>query len=476
MSVREIHRAAGGEGGAASRFSATAVGLAALCVALGVGATAARADDIGALEKRIEAQQRQLDEQRRELGQLVKELKAKQATNNAAILPTKKDLAPPNTLPKSDAVTWNPWPNATMTFYGGLDMGFYAQSTNGNVGSVANYRPTNAWSVAYMGNAGTAPNFGLRGKYDLEGGFSLGLDVAGSLSYNNFSGVTWSPFNKAANLQLGTPFGTFILGEQGDPAWYAAMMGDPRAPRQTQSLLASVWSFGQGTSSPQEDMGPPAALGYTNKFGNLSIGLLYKPYTDAGLSGPFLSSLASDMAIGQQASLGLVYDDGRFFASAGAMEKWGATAAANGVDVRALAAAVGVHVGDLTFKAGWADVLLPYGDVAAPFTAAPLWPNMNTAQDFSVWHGNVVWNVTPKYSADLDYAYTVDSLHSGSGTSLATFGNVYNWDKHIRLFGDIGYEVMGANANIIGAGGSPGNAPAPGTSAIILDTGLRFVW
>ncbi|WP_249678370.1 porin [Pseudomonas abieticivorans] len=461
--------------GAAARL-AVLIGLSGACTQ-----AFAQPPSLEAMAQLLQAQQQQIAEQSRLLQQLQHDLAQTRAQQNAADTrevvaqtqqqaeqKTKADalkMAPPGSL------SFSPAADTVFTLYGGADMGLFFQRNNG--GPNLTYKPNRSNYLGFMGNAEGSPNLGFRALYKLRDGWTAGLDASGGVTYSGTTSTTYSPFNKTFNLQLGSPYGKLIVGEQYDPAWLASVRGDPRDGKQTYDALAAAWSFGQGTGTPQSNFNPTNAFGYQLNIGALSIGLLYKPSTNANATAsvPF----DDNHSVGQQQSLGLVYDDGKWLLSAAYLQKWGSTTAVHGRDVRNWTLGVGRHIGDVLVRAGVSDVDLPYGVRGSPLgTATSPWPNITDAQEILMGYAGAKWNLNPANVMDLTYSYSYDRLNHQNNTQMLVLGNDYSITRNLTFFVSGALIKAGDQANPLTASTSPGNVAAPGTLSFSSSTGLRL--
>ncbi|VVP14786.1 hypothetical protein PS850_03558 [Pseudomonas fluorescens] len=434
-----------------------------------------------AMEQLLQDQQQQIAEQSRLLQKLQQDLAETRAqqkvTDTREVVAQAKQeadqknradalkMAPPGSL------SFTPAPDTVFTLYGGADMGLFFQRNNG--GPNLTYKPNRSSYIGFMGNAEGSPNLGFRVLYKFREGWTAGLDASGGMTYSGTTSTTYSPFNKTFNLQLGSPYGKLIIGEQFDPAWTATVRGDPRDGKQTYDALAAAWSSGQGTGTPQSSFNPTNALGYQLNVGALSIGLLYKPSTNgnATASVPF----DDNHSVGQQQSIGLAYDDGPWLLTGAFMQKWGNTTAVHGRDVRNWTLGVGRHFGNVLVRAGVSDVDLPYGVRGSPLgTATTPWPNITDPQEYLMGYVGAKWNLDPNNVMDLSYSYSYDRLNHENNAQMLVLGNDYSITRNLTFFVSGALIKADDEANPLTAGTSPGNVAAPGTLSVSTLTGLRL--
>ena len=366
-------------------------------------------------------------------------------------------------------ITFNPTPETTLNLFGTVDYSIAYQDKNGGPGNA--YAPTNQSWTGINGGGDSTNKFGLKGEYAKEA-YTVGFEFAGTVSTNAGTAGNSQPslglFNERFNFYLKHKTGTYLVGEQMDPAWLATIRGDNRGAPQSLDPIAGVWSVAQGTqASPQTDMKPTNSLGYTNKFGSTSIGLLYKPYANQN----------TDSA-GSQASFGATYDDGTFLATVGYMNHHGigGTATTN-IDIENQSIAFGYRVGSWGVKGGVMLSNSPVG-IATGTSVFSGWNAsagpLNVASAIEVDHLGFDLKTDEKNKVNVTIYAVKDRLNSNNTANWLVIGDYYKIDKNLTVYANLGSVSAGSAANPLTAGTGPNNVAKPNDTTTQINTGFTF--
>jgi hypothetical protein len=459
--------------------SKACVGGAALCL-LSAISPAVAATSVDDLARQLADQQQLLSNQQKVIEQLQKDLaatKSQEQQVEAKQAAVEQKAAETALDPSDDSLSYKPSAASKVTLYGGIDVGLVYQRNNGGPGLT--YKPNHSNYFGFIGSGEHDSNLGLKGEYKLSPDYKLGFDMLSSVSTTG-SGMspypTWSPFNKAFNLSVDTPYGKIIGGTQLDPAWQATTKGDPDEVKNLLSATAGAWSFGQGTISgnPQWDMGPSNALGYSLDKGAVHFGALFRPSSNSNASAtqPF----AGNHAAGQQESAGVTYDDKTYLLTAGYMQKFGTgTGSGNapfkGLDVRNYSLAAGYYLGDWLFKTGIVDVYEPHGVWFAGFTGQP---NITNKSDVRVYEEGAKWSITEKDILELSYYKTIDEKYTRSGADWYVIGYNHKFTKRLTYWTNIGMLRAKAGSNALTDSTAPSMVAAPGTDTFTAGSGFLY--
>jgi len=460
--------------------SKACVGGAALCL-LSTVSPAIAATSVDDLERRLSQQQQLIEEMQRELAAT----KAQQATtaqkvsvDEAKQAEVDKRAAERALDPNDDSLSYKPSAASKITLYGGVDVGLVYQRNNGGPGLT--YKPNHSNYFGFIGSGEHDSNLGLRGEYKLSPDYKLGFDMLSSVSTTG-SGMspypTWSPFNKAFNLSIDTPYGKVIGGTQLDPAWQATLKGDPDEVKNLLSATAGAWSFGQGTitGNPQWDMGPSNAIGYSLDKGAVHVGALFRPSSNSNASAtqPF----AGNHAAGQQESTGVTYDDKTYLVTTGYMQKFGTGTGVSGnppfkgLDVRNYSFAVGYYLGDWLFKSGIVDVYQPHGVWFAGFTGQP---NITNKSDVRVYEEGARWSITAKDILELTYYKTIDEKYKLSAADWYVIGYNHKFTNRLTYWTNMGMIRAKSGSNALVDATAPSMVAAPGTATFTAGSGFLY--
>ena len=381
------------------------------------------------------------------------------------------------TIAQAD-VTFIPAAGTQLSLFGSVDYSLAYQDKNGGPGN--SYAPTNQSWAGVNGGGDSTNKFGVKGEYT-KADYTLGFNFSGTASTNSGSAGNTSPalnlFNQSFNFYIRNSTGTYTVGEQMDPAWLATIRGDNRGAPQSLDPIAGVWSVAQGTqSTPQADMGPTNALSYANKFGSTSLGLLYKPYSNqSGAAG-----LQTSNDAGSQASIGAIYDDGTYLATAGYIVHHGigGTQSTN-VDIENQSVSLGYKAATWSVKGGYLLSNSPVG-IATGNTIFAGWNAsagpLNQPSAIQISHIGMQFNQSEKNQISATYYAAKDRLNGSNTANWLVFGDHYKVDTNLTLYANLGTVFAGAGANPLTAGTGPNNVAKPNDTTTQINTGFTFVF
>lgn len=345
--------------------------------------------------------------------------------------------------------------DATVTLYGTLDVGVWAQDKWGNGYGAA--PGIDVGSQTRFQSGGIAPS-----KWGLTGTKKLGDDVTGIFTLEEHINLTSgktddfgvSGFLRQAFLGFTGSWGTVLMGEQFTASLLAYAATDPRGLRETMSGLmpwvnTSGEFFGNGSGGIAFDAFAHNAISYTGDIGKLHL---------MGTYG--LGNTAGGEDKNAHYSVGAVLGLSPVTISAGLLQSNGANGN-KATEKRNIGA--GFSAGAFSFKANYLE--------AEQYNAAG-----TKIGDYKIPGVGVEWQAAPKHKLGLAfYEIKDDVVADNTGESTILYYE-YAWNPSVTAYAQASFVDAKQNANAIAAGVRDfgGGSLVKGTTSSVINVGVAY--
>ncbi|WP_241030441.1 porin [Paraburkholderia sp. Ac-20347] len=327
----------------------------------------------------------------------------------------------------------------SVTLYGILDSGLLYQNKTA---------PDGHSGVAFLDGAWLPSIYGLRGKEDIGGGYSVNFNLQGGFSTGTgaLGDSNGGIFGRAATVGVSGPFGDVKLGVQFSPFFLAVTDGDPRGMPQFGSQLVQYFQ----------------QFGITGIFdSNAIVYTSPKLYGFTGALEYAVGGVPGATKNGRSMSASLSFSQGPVLANAAyythADPQTGETVAIGKT------AALGYAFGPVLAKVDWVNYL-------NPSSSAPL-SNVN------VFGVGAVFAVTPAITLNGGFYYAVNKGMSENKSRMFAFGAEYALSHRTTLYSQIGVaHNQGAFQTNLAVLAPSSFAVPQGTTTTAVNIGIRHTF
>lgn len=326
----------------------------------------------------------------------------------------------------------------SVTLYGLVDTGIEYQSHAGAGGSGSLFRMSS-------GNV-TGSRWGLRGTEDLGNGLSAVFALeSGVNSDTGASGQGGRLFGRQAWIGLQGPWGRVTLGRQINTLYELFVPLDP-VRYASYGVLAHDAQFGNRADN---------AVKYTGDFGNLTVTALYSAGYDGNIANG--GEVPGHPRIGQEIGAGASYTAGKLGMVVAYDQRRGTSAATQGSIERRYAAGLLWNDGRFSASAGYR---LLQGTIAAPSLRAHLY-----------WIGGS-YAITPTFTARAGI-YRTDRRDSPDDAMSYAMALTYTLSRRTDLYLNAAYMANRGESTL---GVANGGTVAPGVSQTGVVAGVKHVF